>query len=101
MSYFVWNKIDHAVVRGNDRKEKDYGTLARSLTVRAQPAPLSVHAVTFRSRKAAFLAPSSELASVLAVAQQRPRFSRHEVTFRSRKAAFVEAIASLPESKAT
>ncbi|BDQ65478.1 hypothetical protein [Shewanella xiamenensis] len=57
--------------------------------------------MTFRSRKAAFLASSSELASVLAVAQQRPRFSRHEVTFRSRKAAFVEAIASLPESKAT
>lgn len=68
MSYFVWNKIDHAVVRGNDRKEKDYGTLVRSLTVRAQPAPLSVS---------------------------------HAVTFRSRKAAFVEAIASLPESKAT
>ena len=68
MSYFVWNKIDHAVVRGNDRKEKDYGTLARSLTVMALPAPLSVS---------------------------------HAVTFRSRKAAFVEAIASLPESKAT
>ena len=68
MSYFVWNKIDHTVVRGNDRKGKDYVTLASSLTVRAKPVPLSVS---------------------------------HAVTFRSRKAAFVEAIASLPESKAT
>ncbi|GIU38083.1 Uncharacterised protein [Shewanella baltica] len=23
MSYFVWNKIDHAVVRGNDRKGQE------------------------------------------------------------------------------
>ncbi|WP_293633471.1 hypothetical protein [Shewanella sp. CG12_big_fil_rev_8_21_14_0_65_47_15] len=36
LKLLVEDDIDSRV-RGNDRKEKDYGTLASSLTVRAQP----------------------------------------------------------------
>lgn len=49
---------------GMTEKGRNYGTLVSSLTVRAKPVPLSVsHAVTFRSRKAAFVEARASLRS--------------------------------------